>query len=372
MEIIEVNTSDRQQVRWFTALPFDLYKGTQQWVPPLSTDAVWPLKRNKNPFYRDGDAIFLLAIDSGRPVGRVAVLDNHRYNQFNNQRAAFFYFFECADDLPLAKALFERGFSWAKSRGLEHIIGPKGFTVFDGLGMLVKGFEHRPAFGQPYNLPYYPGLVESLGFESKGELVSGYLDQDTEFPQKIHHIADKLKVRRGLSVIHCETRRELRKVISKLKDIYNASLGGTEGNLPLTDEEVNSLTSQLLWFADPKLIKLVMKDAEVIGFLLAYPDISSALQRTRGKLFPFGWISLLLELRRTTWININGAGISDQYRGTGGTAILFSEMYKSVVDSRYRFAEVVQIGSENENMQREMRNFGIDFYKTHRLYARCL
>jgi hypothetical protein len=136
---------------------------------------------------------------------------------------------------------------------------------------------------------------------------------------------------------------------------------------------MDSLANQLIWLADPKLVKLVMKNDKAVGFLLAYPDISRALQRTRGRLFPFGWLTLLFELRHTDWINVNGAGLLPEYRGSGGTAILYSELFKSVTENpRYRHAEIVQIGVENENMQREMENFGIDFYKMHRTYQRDL
>jgi hypothetical protein len=155
-----------------------------------------------------------------------------------------------------------------------------------------------------------------------------------------------------------------------LRDLYNSSFTEHDGNIPLTDEDVKGIANQMLWFADPKLIKIVMKGEQPVGFLIAYPDISAAVQRTRGKMFPLGWLQMILELKRTKWININGAGMLEAYRGSGGTAILFSEMYKSVAESRYRFADLVQIGSENDNMQREMRKFGIDFYKTHRLYVR--
>jgi hypothetical protein len=114
-----------------------------------------------------------------------------------------------------------------------------------------------------------------------------------------------------------------------------------------------------------------MKDERPVGFLLAYPDISAALQKTKGRLFPFGWITLLRELRKTDWININGAGMIEEYRGLGGTAILYSEMFKSVIENpQYNNAEVVQIGLENEKMQRELENFGVDFYKIHRMYQK--
>jgi hypothetical protein len=142
--------------------------------------------------------------------------------------------------------------------------------------------------------------------------------------------------------------------------------------VPLTDEEVKSLADQMIWFADPRLIKIVMKDERPVGFLFAYPDVSAAVQRTGGCILPTGWFYLWRELKRTTWVNVNGAGIIEQYRGLGGTAILFSEMYRSLMEGGYHHADVVQIGTENDKMQREMRDLGVDFYKMHRMYRRVL
>jgi hypothetical protein len=237
----------------------------------------------------------------------------------------------------------------------------------------VKGFEHRPAFGLPYNPAYYVDLIEAQGFVKEGEAVSGYIGTQTPFPERIHQLAERLAQRRGLHIARCKTRADLRALVHRLKELYNNSLSGTEGTTPLTDDEVDTMANQLIWLADPKLIKMVMHGEQVVGFCLAYPDISAALQKTRGRLLPFGWLTLLLELRRTQWININGAGLLPEYRGSGGTAILYSEMFKSVRENpRYQHAEVVQIGVENENMQREMTNFGIDFYKMHRTYRKEL
>ena len=372
MEIIEIDTTDRRMVKEFLDLPFRIYQNIPQWVPPIRMDARQPLNRKKFPFYRDNDAIFLLAREGDRSLGRVAILENRRFNSYNQRKAAAFYLFECEENLEAARGMFDYGAEWARKRGLEEMIGPKGFTVFDGLGLLVEGFDYRPAFGQPYHMPYYQRLVEESGFDCTGELITGTMDEETEFPGKIHKIAELLKERRGFSIARCESRRELKKVMLQLKDLYNDSLGETRENVPVTDEEVQALSQQLLWFADPKLIKIVMKDEAAVGFLLAYPDVSAALQKTKGRLFPFGWLVLLVELRWTKWININGAGIIEKYRGLGGTALLFSEMYKSVAESRYRKADIVQIGTDNKNMQREIRDLGIKINKFHRVYSRAL
>jgi hypothetical protein len=327
-----------------------------------------------HPFYKHSQAAFFLAFDDDHhPVGRIAVINNRNYNTFNHEKTAFFYLFECHEDEEASHALFQAAFDWAKQQGLEKMIGPKGFTTLDGMGLLVKGFEHRPAFGQPYHLPYYAKLIEEEGFSPNEEVVSGYLDAQTiHFPDKIHQMSSLIQQRKGLQIARFKRRRDIRRIIPRLKDLYNDVLTETTGNVPLTDDEVDAMANQLLWFADPRLIKIIMKENQPVGFLFGYPDISAALQRCKGKIYPFGWLALLIEFKRTKWMNINGAGIIPKYRGLGGTAILFSEMYKSVAESPYRFADLVQIGLENNKMLRELRDLGIDFYKAHRMYERDL
>jgi hypothetical protein len=381
MNIIPVDLGNKKQVKDFLRLPFAIYKDTSQWVPPLQMDERRRLDRQHFPFYKHSQAQFLLAYEGTRPVGRLAILDNRRSNEFNRSRTAFFYLFECENHPAAATALFDCAFEWACSRGLDLVSGPIGFTPLDGLGLLVKGFEHRPAFGLPYNPDYYVSLIEAQGFKRDGDIVSGYLGADNIlFPPRVHELAERIAQRRGLQILRCNSRRDLRKLVLYLRELYNNSVTIGDGAYPLSDEEVDAMASQLIWLADPKLVKLVMKvedppqgNAKAVGFLIAYPDISAALQKTRGRLFPFGWLSLLLELRRTDWININGAALLPEYRGSGGTAILYSEMFKSVTDNpRYRHVDIVQVGVENENMQRELENFGIDFYKMHRLYKKPL
>ena len=373
MNIVQIDLANRKQVRDFLNLPPRIYQNFSQWVPPLARDERLRLDPKRYPFYKHSAAAFFLAYQDNLPVGRLAVLDNRLYNDYNHEKTAFFHLFECTPDPEPARGLFESACDWARARGLKRILGPRGFTALDGLGLLVKGFDHRPALGLAYNPPYYPEFIEDLEFEKVEEIVSGYLGTGIQFPERIHRLAARIQERRGLHIARFRTRNELRAVLGHLKDLYNSALAGGSGGTPITDEEIKSLADQMLWFADPNLIKIVMKDERPVGFLLAYPDISAALQKTKGRLFPFGWITILRELQTTDWININGAGMIEEYRGLGGTAILYSEMFKSVADNRrYHHAEVVQIGLENDKMQRELENFGVDFYKMHRTYQKNL
>jgi len=373
MRIAEIDTRNRKQTRQYLVFPFIVYDSCPQWVPMLEMDAKKMLNRDRFSYYQESDAAFFMAFsDDDEPLGRIAVLENRRFNSFNQSSAAFFYLFEVVENFAAAKMLIDAAIKWAKSRGLTEIIGPKGFTALNGLGMLVRGFEYRPAVGIPYNHAYYPQFIEKMGFVGEREIVSGYLKRGHQLPEKVRLVAERVQERRGLTVKRFYSRADLRRMLPYLKDLYNGSLVGTSGNAPLTDEEVKEMADQILWFDDPRLIKVFYKDEQPVGFLLAYPDISTAFQKTKGRLWPFGWMQLLLELKHTDWLNINGAGIIEEYRGMGGTAVLFNEMAKSVLDGPYIHADLVQIGTENERMQREISSIGIDFYKAHRIYHRSI
>jgi hypothetical protein len=374
MKIIQFDPEDRRNRRAFILFPFDLYRDTPQWVPPLRMEMRKIFNRDRYAFYTYGDVAFILAQnEDGKTLGRLAVANNHRYNAFHKSKTAFFYYFESVNDQAVAHGLFEKGFEWARKQGLYHIIGPKGLTVLDGFGMLVRGFEFPPAFGQPYNRDYYPQLVESLGFTKVKDIITGRVDRNSYFSEKILKAARLVEKRMGFHAPQLTTKAELRQVIQDFKILYNESLAGPAGNPPLTDEDMDTMVSQLMWIADPRLVKLIYKDDKPIGWLLAYPDIGAALQKNRGRLFPFGWIPLLLEKKRTRWVDFNGIGIVEEYQRLGGTAILFREIYDALTGiDQYQYGEMLQMREENINILLEADNIGIDFHKTHRLYEYSL
>ncbi|MEI6289387.1 MAG: hypothetical protein WCP19_03050 [Chloroflexota bacterium] len=380
MNIIQVNLSDKKSVNEFLDFPAKLYSNCRQWVPPLSIEARQALDPEKNPFFKHSEAAFFLCFDEGVIQGRLAVINNHRYNKYNQSRTAFFHLFECQNKPEAANLLFSEGSKWAKARDLNEITGPKGFSLLDGMGLLIKGFEYRPAFGIPYNLPYYPELVETCGFLKTSDVYSGFLDPARDIPARMYKLSDAIQKRRGLKIARFSNRSELQRIIPYLKELYNGALEGTQGTYPLEDDEIKVMQDQLIHFADPSLIKIVMKTStfpgqneKPVGFLLAYPDISSSVQKSKGRLFPFGWLRMLLDSKQTEWIDINGAGMVNEYRGLGGTAILFSEMYKTIRSKKqFKHAEFVQIGADNEKMLRELKDLGCEITKIHRLYKKIL
>ncbi len=376
MRLVEVIRRNRRDVQDFLRLPFRLYRNIPQWVPPLMPGERARF-RDDYPFYRHSQAAFFLVRDEdGQAVGRVAVHNSRPHNEYKKQNNAFVYLYEAIDDDRVARLLFEAAEQWGRQQGLDRLVGQKGFLTGDGLGLLVEGFEHRPAFGIPYNPPYYVRQWEAIGGMTKEiDYLSARAARATfQYPQHLRELAARLRERRGFHVPTFRSAAEIRRHIPALQRAYNAAFADLWSYTPIPDRELEAIFNRLFIVALPSMIKLVFMGDEVIGFQLAYPDVSAALQRQRGELWPFGWIDLLLEKRRTRWININGNAILPQYQGLGANAILYDEMVRTLLDStHYDFADLVQVQESNFRMLGDLQKvMPLDAYKRHRIYQKAL
>ncbi len=375
MRIHEVDTTSRRDVNRFINIPFKLYKDCPQWVPPILPDARLQLNRKKFPFYKHNDATFFIVEQDGQDVGRMAALHPKFYNEFKGLQNAHFWLFDSIDDQDAANALFDAGLDWARQRGLKVFRGPLGFMAADGIGMLAKGFEYLPAVSIPYNYEYYPRLAETWGFKLEERVYSGSIDLPRlreDFPQRVLDVAEKVKKRYGFTVKTFKNKRELRTwVAPRLAEVYNRTLTHIAGDPPLSQEEVDTVADNLLMITDPQLLKFVMKDDEIVGFLFCFLNISKGIQKARGRLFPFGIFHILLDLRRTTMLDLNGMGIVPEYQGMGGTAVMYAELYHATMNfPRFTHGEAVQISEFNAKSLNEMPKFGAKWYKTHHIYRR--
>jgi hypothetical protein len=136
LTVQKIDTNIKAQVRRFVTIPYRLYENHPQWVPPLFIDAEMQLNRKKHPFYEHSDADFFIAIRDGRDVGRIAALENRRFNDYHGAHQAQFYLFDCEDDEEAARLLFEEAFNWARARQLDTIVGQKDLA-FGGYNLLV-------------------------------------------------------------------------------------------------------------------------------------------------------------------------------------------------------------------------------------------
>jgi hypothetical protein len=375
LTVEKIDTRNKAQVRRFVSIPFRLYAKCKQWVPPLLMDVNTQLNRDKHPFFEHSDADFFIVSRDGHDVGRIAALENKPFNKYHGTHKANFYLFECEDDQEAANALFGHVFEWAKGRGLDTIVGPKGFSPFDGYGIQMEGYEYRQMMMMMnYNYPYYNTLVQNLGFEKEVDFVSCYINRTIfQMPERVHSIAKRVEQRGVLKVVKFKSKRDMIKNWApKIARLYNDTFINNWEYYPLTDREILFAVDNVLVVADHHLIKLIMHNETIVGFVFAFPDISAALQRARGHLLPFGLPDMLLELKRTKWLSLNGAGILPEFQGHGGNALLYVEMEKTLTDTRFTDAELTQVAETAVQMRRDLVNLGGKPYKNHRVYTKHL
>jgi len=375
LTIEKIDTNNKVQVKRFVDLPYKLYKDCPQWVPPLYIDAYLPLNRKKHPFFEHSEADFFLAIRNGEVVGRICAANNKRFNEYHQTKKAHFYAFDAINDLDIAQALFDAVTDWAKERGLDTVIGPKGLSPFDGYGIQIEGFEYRQMMTMMnYNYDYYPKLVEALGFEKEVDFVSCYLPANSfKIPERVERIAQRVIERGDLWVKRFKNKRELVQWAPRIGHAYNKAFVHNWEYYPFTEGDVKYAVDNVFLVADHRLIKLIVHEDEIVGFLFAFPDVSAALQRAKGRLFPFGIIDILLEMKRTKTISGNGMGILPEFQGKGGNALLYYEMGKTVFGfNQFEHVEMTQVAETTRQMRADLKNLNGIEYKNHRVYRKSI
>jgi len=372
LNIEKIDTQSKQQINEFVNFPFGIYRGVKEWVPPILADIKTMLDSEKHPYYEHSDAEWFIAMDNGNIVGRIGLLENKSYNKFHDKKQASFYLFESVDDKDVAFKLFNFASEWVKSRGLDYLLGPKGLSSFDGYGFLVEGFDKRQMMTMMnYNLPNYPKFAEEFGFTKVVDWVSSYVNiPEFSLPEKINEIARRVEEKGKFKVQKFKNKSDLKKWANRIGQAYNKTFVNNWEYYPLTDREIKFVLDNIMVVAVPDLIKIITYNEDVIGFLLAFPDISAALQKYKGRLSPTALISYLRELRRTNWISFNGVGILPEFQGRGGNYLLFSEIYKSANSYNFEHGELTQIAESAVQMRKDLGNLGVIPYKNHRIYGK--
>lgn len=373
--IEQVDLSSKSQVRAFVKFQYDLYRSEKNFCPPFVADIKLMLNKKDHPFYEHSDGTFWIARKDAKIAGRLGAFVNNPFNEYHKTKKGQFYLFDCINDQEVADKLFEQAFAWCRQRGLTEVVGPKGLSAFDGYGVLVEGFEHRQMMTMMnYNFDYYPKLLEGVGFEKEVDFVSCYLHSDNfTIPEKVREVARRVKERGTLTVHTFKSKREMIKNwAGKLGIAYNKTFINNWEYYPLSEKEVELMVKTFVQVLDHRLIKLITNDGNIIGFLLAFPDITAALQRHHGRVTPFALIDILIEMRKTKWFSLNGAGVLPEYHGRGGNALLYYEMERTMKDFGFVHGELTQVAETAVQMRKDLISVGGQPYKNHRVYHKLI
>lgn len=361
-----------RDIKAFIMLPFRLYKDDPNWVAPLIGDQKKALSPRHNPFFKHSEAELFLAIKDGRLAGRISAHTNTRHNQEHKDNIGFFGFFECENDIEVAKALLDTALSWNRAKGKTAVRGPLNFTINDECGMLVDGFDTPPMIMNRHDQPYYQTLLEKAGFHKAMDMYA-YLSHKTEMPERIDRMAALIEKRTGVTIRTISKDKKQRvEDIKTIFWVYAKAWEANWGNVPMTQDELKHLTAELLPIADMDLVMLAEFKGEPVGFCLSLPNYNEVLKVMKGRVNPITIIRALRAKKKISTARVITMGVIEAYRKRGIDTLFYYYSYKKGLPKGLHTAEFSWVLENNEMMIRVAEMLDAKAYKTYRMYEREL
>jgi GNAT superfamily N-acetyltransferase len=373
MSAVIKQVKTKSELNSFIMLPYDLYRDDPFWIPPLISQDKAQFETDKNPAYRYCDTGFFLALRDGKTVGRIAAIVNRRYIEKVERDCGRFGWFECEDDRETADALFSTAENWLAAKGMTEISGPMGFTDNDMTGFLVEGFEELPTIAGSYNPPWYNDLITSRGYDKEVDYVEYKITVPKAFPEKVERLAALIKKRSSVKVFNEKSTKPLGKVWGhQIFDVLNESYEKLYGTTLLDEREIDYYINTYLGHVDPEFIKLAVDGDRLVGFIIAMPNLSRSFQKAKGRLFPFGFIHILREMKKSRTLDFYLAGIRPAYQGKGVDVLLAYEMGMSAFKRKMEFAESNHELEDNKKIRAMWKFYEKRLHRRIRVYHRSL
>ena len=375
IEIRAVDHSKRSQIRKFVKFGIDFYKDNPYYVPPLVMDDTNTLSPKKNPAFDFCEAQAFMAYRDGKPVGRIAGIINHKVNGRTGRKDLRFGFVDFIDDPEVSQALFDAVSQWGRVKGMTSIVGPLGFTDMDQEGMLTFGYDEVGTMATIYNYPYYPQHMERMGFEKDADWMEYYLTVPDAVPEKHRRIAEIVKERNGLKVKKYSSRKKIREEYGvALFELINEAYDKLYGYSPLSPKQIQYYINMYLSILNLELVTVVTDaDDKIVAIGISIQSFSKALQKCRGRIFPFGWVHLLpVLLGKSDAVDLLLIAVKPEYQSKGVNALLFADLIPYYIKNGYRHAESTPELESNAKVQNQWGSFEARQHRRRRAFRKPL
>ena len=362
-----LNSSD---LELFIKFPMELYKGNPYSVPPLINEekSIW--MKEENPALQYSEAAQFLAYKGKNIVGRIAVMINHKEEKELGIRKVRFGWLDFIDDIEVSKSLINTAIEYAKSKGISKIEGPMGFTNLDKAGMLTKGFDKLATMIGIYNFDYYPKHMEQLGLVKEKEWVEFEINFPDTLPDKVEKFSNLIAEKYELELVKFKSKKDILPLVEPMFKLLDDTYKHLSTYTPITQEQIKHYKEKYFKFIDKDYIVCIKdKYGSLISFAITMPSYSKALQKAKGKLFPFGWWHLLNAGKKNDRANFYLIGIHSQYQKRGITAIIFKEIYETFKKKGVKFLETNPELEENASIQALWQDYHPTNHKRRRTYS---
>lgn len=364
--------SNARQLRQFIDLPWRVYQGETNWVPPLKSDVRHLLDTSRHPFWRFAERELFLAMRGSESVGRIAAIIDRNYNQFHQERMGAWGFFECLDDQAAAEALYSAAEDWVRQRGMTFLRGPLNPSTNYDIGTLIEGFQYPPAVMMPYNPRYYLELAEQAGFQKEKDVVSLLVEPNNPTSGRLAKLAARIRRNNNIT-IRTGSRKNFPAELALLKEIYHASWSRNWGFVPMTDEEMDEAGKSLLRIADMDLVLFVYFHKEPVGICVILPDVNPLMKHFNGRL---GITALLTYWRYKHEITgLRGIlfGFKREVQKLGLPLVVFDHLNQVIrKKTQYKYLELGWNLEDNEGINRFDTEIGGREYKRYRIFRKEL
>lgn len=374
VEIRQINPT-RSNLKKFVEFQIKLYEGNPYFIPPLVSDEIATLDSKVNPAFDHCESAYFMAYRDGKPVGRIAAMINKQVNEKENSRQARFGFVDFIDDAEVSKALFDTAEQWAKEKGMDNIVGPLGFTDLDNEGMLINGFEELGTMATIYNYPYYPQHIEHLGYEKEVDWHEFLIEVPEQIPDKHKRIAEIVKKKFNLRVVKFTSRKALKEQYGQaLFELINEAYDNLYGYSRLTKRQIDYYIKIYLGMLNLDLVTLIVDgDDQLVGVGISIQSMSRALQKSKGKMFPFGWWHLLKGLKgKNDRVDLLLVAVKPQYMGKGVNALLFTDLIPAYNKYGFKWAESNPELESNAAVQNQWEAFPYRQHRNRRAFIKKL
>ncbi len=383
MSTVIVNqVSTAKEMRAFVRFNYVLYKDCEYAVPDLLEDTLETLDPQCNPAFRFCQAAFFLARRDERIVGRVAAIINTRANQRWGREDVRFGWIDFIDDLEVSRALLDAVEKWGREKGMQHMVGPLGFTDMDPEGMLTDGFDQLSTLCTIYNYPYYPEHMKQLGMERE----TGWVERKVFIPKEGHEannaryfrVAQIAQERYGFRLRHFSSKREIREggYIEKMLGVINRAYADLYGYSELDEQQMQWYAKRFLLMLDRRFLTVVEnQEGEIIGVGVCMPSMSRAVQKAQGKLFPFGWRYIARELwlkKKHQILDMLLVGVLPEYQDKGANALFFADLIPQGISQGYEWAETHPQLEDNMASQMQWKSLDCSIHKRRAVFAKEL
>ena len=362
-----LNSSD---LELFIKFPMELYKGNPYFVPLLINEekSIWV--KEENPALQYSEAAQFLAYRGKNIVGRIAVMINHKEEKELGIRKVRFGWLDFIDDIEVSKTLIDTAIEYAKSKGISKIEGPMGFTNLDKAGMLTKGFDKLATMIGIYNYDYYPKHMEQLGLVKEKEWVEFEINFPDTLPDKVEKFSNLIAEKYELELVKFKSKKDILPLVEPMFKLLDDTYKHLSTYTPITQEQIRHYKEKYFKFIDKDYIVCIKdKYGSLISFAITMPSYSKALQKAKGKLFPFGWWHLLNAGKKNDRANFYLIGIHPQYQKRGVTAIIFKEIYETFKKKGVKFLETNPELEENASIQALWQDYHPTNHKRRRTYS---